>query len=273
MDSEKKVAPKNSKDQDPLQDDTASSNNEPSGYHEEPQNFTQDSYHDIEKQMTHSGADLARVMSQPDNIKRLESLTRVLSTRRVAVPGQITGPLAVDPNDFDLNILLNSIAQRLDDQGISRKYTGFALNNTTVWGVDVSTAYGPSVSEHLRSLALFPRYIKDYLHKPIRPLIRDINGLVREGELLLVLGRPGSGCSTLLKTIAGEIDTFKKVDGEISYAGAPQEEMLRHFKSEVIYNPECEYFFLLKNKQIEGKFWPTTCNCGTRPKISITIFV
>lgn len=39
-------------------------------------------------------------------------------------------------------------------------------------------------------------------------ILRDFEGLVRSGEMLVVLGRPGSGCSTLLKTISGETHGF-----------------------------------------------------------------
>lgn len=39
-------------------------------------------------------------------------------------------------------------------------------------------------------------------------ILRDFEGLIRSGELLVVLGKPGSGCSTLLKTISGETDGF-----------------------------------------------------------------
>lgn len=39
-------------------------------------------------------------------------------------------------------------------------------------------------------------------------ILRDFEGLIKSGELLVVLGKPGSGCSTLLKTISGETDGF-----------------------------------------------------------------
>lgn len=39
-------------------------------------------------------------------------------------------------------------------------------------------------------------------------ILRDFEGLIKSGELLVVLGKPGSGCSTLLKTIAGETHGF-----------------------------------------------------------------
>lgn len=39
-------------------------------------------------------------------------------------------------------------------------------------------------------------------------ILRDFEGLVKSGEMLVVLGRPGSGCSTLLKTMSGETHGF-----------------------------------------------------------------
>lgn len=41
-----------------------------------------------------------------------------------------------------------------------------------------------------------------------------------ESEMLLVLGRPGSGCSTLLKTIAGETHGLNiSKNSHINYQG------------------------------------------------------
>ncbi|KAK7981413.1 hypothetical protein PG988_003651 [Apiospora saccharicola] len=41
-------------------------------------------------------------------------------------------------------------------------------------------------------------------------ILRDFEGVLEDGELLLVLGPPGSGCSTLLKTIAGETTGLRR---------------------------------------------------------------
>jgi ATP-binding cassette subfamily G (WHITE) protein 2 (PDR) len=40
-------------------------------------------------------------------------------------------------------------------------------------------------------------------------ILEDSDGEVKDGEMLLVLGRPGSGCSTFLKTIAGQTKGFR----------------------------------------------------------------
>ncbi len=37
-----------------------------------------------------------------------------------------------------------------------------------------------------------------------------------DGEMLLVLGRPGSGCSTFLKAVTNKRDSFAGVEGDVS---------------------------------------------------------
>jgi ATP-binding cassette subfamily G (WHITE) protein 2 (SNQ2) len=62
--------------------------------------------------------------------------------------------------------------------------------------------------------------------------------VLRPGEMVLVLGAPGSGCSTFLKVIANERGTYVNVTGEVRYAGIPHPEMHKYYKGEVVYNQE-----------------------------------
>lgn len=51
-------------------------------------------------------------------------------------------------------------------------------------------------------------------------ILQDFEGFVDSGEMLLVLGRPGSGCSTLLKTLSGQTHGFQiNVESMINYQG------------------------------------------------------
>lgn len=204
---------------------------------------------------------LSRVMSHPDNLQRLESLSRVLSSRRLSVASGGPGRLVIDPEDFDLGILLKTIRQRFDEKGMAAKYCGVAFKGLTVHGIDASAAYGPSVSELFHSILNLPNAIKTMRNPPTRKILRNLNGIVKNGEMLLVIGRPGSGCSTLLKTLAGETDQFTNVEGDFSYDGASFDDMVKYFKSEIIYNPErkyqihgtilfCFYFFVLFSSQL-----------------------
>jgi ATP-binding cassette subfamily G (WHITE) protein 2 (SNQ2) len=67
----------------------------------------------------------------------------------------------------------------------------------------------------------FIKQIFSFTTGPTRPILSDFYGLVPEGETMLVLGRPGSGCSTLLRALANVREPFVKVDGEVYYANIP----------------------------------------------------
>ena len=60
--------------------------------------------------------------------------------------------------------------------------------------------------------------------------------------MLVVLGPPGSGCSTLLKTLAGETHGFK-VQGELNYQGISAKQMHSQFKGEAILVGEVDVHF------------------------------
>lgn len=60
---------------------------------------------------------------------------------------------------------------------------------------------------------------------------------------MLVLGRPGSGCTTLLRTLGNQRAGFSKVEGSVTYGGTDASEMAKHYHSEVIYNPENDFHY------------------------------
>lgn len=62
--------------------------------------------------------------------------------------------------------------------------------------------------------------------------------------MCLVLGCPGSGCSTFLKSIANDRAPFAEVSGDVKYAGISHEEMAKRYIGEVVYNQEGATYFL-----------------------------
>jgi ABC-type multidrug transport system ATPase subunit len=50
--------------------------------------------------------------------------------------------------------------------------------------------------------------------------------------MLLVLGRPGSGCSSFLKTIGNQRLGYKSVEVDIYYGGTDADTMLDKYRSE-----------------------------------------
>ena len=54
--------------------------------------------------------------------------------------------------------------------------------------------------------------------------------------MVLVLGCPGAGCTTFLKSIANEREGYARVSGDVRYAGIDATEMAKMYKGEVLYS-------------------------------------
>lgn len=207
----------------------------------QPQHYFPDSQdHDAEVQDDRSihAHSLQRALSHQDTLDRVESLARVLSSRKFR-----DGKIEIDPNDFDLRAVLNAMTSKMDDEGHQLNAIGVSFRDLTVKGIDAGASYAPSLGEILRGIVTFPAAVKKMGHKPIRDILHKVDGYFQPGEMCLVLGRPGSGCTSFLKTVTGEIDQFEAVEGEILYDGATQHEMLNNFKKDVVYNPELDVHF------------------------------
>lgn len=57
---------------------------------------------------------------------------------------------------------------------------------------------------------------------------------------MLVLGRPGSGCTSFLKTIANKRHSFKSVTGDVFYGNMSAEEADK-YRGAILYNSEGEF--------------------------------
>lgn len=53
--------------------------------------------------------------------------------------------------------------------------------------------------------------------------------------MLLVLGKPGSGCTTFLKTLANLRGEYKDTTGEITYGGRSHKEMAENNSAEIVF--------------------------------------
>lgn len=78
---------------------------------------------------------------------------------------------------------------------------------------------------------------------PDRQILHDFDGLLNEGDMLLVLGLPGSGCSTLLRILSGYDTGFSKCSGDITYNGVPVEAIKKGFRGKVMFNEGDEKHF------------------------------
>ncbi|KAJ2978980.1 hypothetical protein NUW58_g7322 [Xylaria curta] len=54
---------------------------------------------------------------------------------------------------------------------------------------------------------------------PSRTLLHGFSGCLNSGEMLLVIGKPGSGCTTFLKALSNMGDEYNSVTGSLTYDG------------------------------------------------------
>ena len=125
-----------------------------------------------------------------------------------------------------------------------QRTAAFVCKDLNVHGFGKATDYQKSVSNVLLGGVGLVRRLAG-LSKPRRvDILRNFDMLVKPGEMLVVLGPPGSGCSTLLKTIAGETHGFV-VDktSYMNYQGINAEHMHKYFRGEAIYTAEVDVHF------------------------------
>lgn len=150
----------------------------------------------------------------------------------------------VDPKseDFNWRTLLRVVMRAQEQTGVIQRRTGVSFKNLTVTGKGSALHLQSTVPSVL--LEPFWYFSQRKSKDAEKPILRSFDGFIKEGEMLVVLGRPGAGCSTLLKTICGETHGLDlKETSSINYSGIPHSVMHKRFKGEVIYNQEVEKHF------------------------------
>ncbi|OGE56227.1 hypothetical protein PENARI_c003G04364 [Penicillium arizonense] len=157
------------------------------------------------------------------------------------------GDPVLDPtsDQFDHYKWARMMLKLMDKEGVPvRKSTGVVWENLNISGSGAALQYQKNVG----SVPLAPFRPQEYLscgrRAPQKKILRNFDGVLESSELLIVLGRPGSGCSTFLKTISGELHGLKlDKESDIQYNGIPMEKMHKEFKGEVLYNQEVDKHF------------------------------
>ena len=162
-------------------------------------------------------------------LQRLALVSRKTSTTWATTPGSVekqstlqrvgTGHPALDPSspEFDTRAWVRWMLAKSEQAGVKQKPHGTAFRRLTISGFGPEMRYLKTVISPVMQLL---RLGKAFGKKREKKIITDVHGTVKDGEMLLVLGRPGSGCSTFLKGISGEIGGLKlSEDSKIHYSG------------------------------------------------------
>ncbi|KAL3448186.1 ABC-2 type transporter-domain-containing protein [Aspergillus insuetus] len=129
--------------------------------------------------------------------------------------------------------------ERQMQSGFKRQELGVTWQNLNVEVVSAEAA----VQENFLSQFNVPQLMKESRNKPpLRTILSDSHGCVKPGEMLLVLGRPGSGCTTLLKMLANQRLGYKSISGDVRYGSMTAEEA-GQYRGQIVMNTEEELFF------------------------------
>ncbi|KIV78697.1 hypothetical protein PV11_06318 [Exophiala sideris] len=133
--------------------------------------------------------------------------------------------------------------QSSDNDRFLARTAGVAFRNLNAHGYGAATDYQKSVGNVMLEVVGLARRLMGVGQQRV-DILRGFDGLIKPGEMLVVLGPPGSGCSTFLKTLAGETHGFN-VDKEsyINYQGISFEQMHKNFRGEAIYTAEQDVHF------------------------------
>jgi ABC-type multidrug transport system ATPase subunit len=130
-------------------------------------------------------------------------------------------------------------AERDEAAGFKRRELGVTWQGLTV---DVLAAEA-AVNENMISQFNVPQLIKDFRRKPpLKSILSDSHGCVKPGEMLLVLGRPGSGCTTLLKMLSNRREGYHTVNGEVRFGNMSPKEA-EDYNGQIVMNTEEELFY------------------------------
>ncbi|ODQ64433.1 putative ABC transporter [Nadsonia fulvescens var. elongata DSM 6958] len=165
------------------------------------------------------------------------------------------------PNDpFNLETYLRSSRKQEAQHGLKIKQIGVCWKNLTVRGRGGSKAHVRTFPYALAG-TIDPRFLlravlpaldtsASALNRAlaragiVHPSNNQINilsnfsGLLRPGEMCLVLGKPGSGCTTFLKTMANNRHGYSSVDGSVRYGHFDSATFEHRFRGEAVYNQE-----------------------------------
>ncbi|KAK9456822.1 ABC-2 type transporter-domain-containing protein [Dipodascopsis uninucleata] len=184
-------------------------------------------------------SELSRELSRLSRVKSHQSEEKSI--------GEYEKQISTDEEqpDFDLSEWIRNDSEKTAQNGVGTKKIGVSFQNLSVVGVDLGSNKAQTVLDALfdgigGALVKWARSKVPGLSPkvPLRTILHDFNGLVRSGEMLLVLGSPGSGTTTLLKALTNQREGYVAVNGDVIYDGMDHITAKKQYRGEIIFNEE-----------------------------------
>lgn len=142
-------------------------------------------------------------------------------------------------SDWSMMPEIKAFKEQGEKDAVKGRKLGVTWTNLVVKGIGADAAINENVGSQFNSIRAFKEGRRG---APLKTIIEGSNGCVKPGEMLLVLGRPGAGCTTLLKMLANKRLGYAEVDGDVHW-GNMDHKQAEQFRGQIVINTEEELFF------------------------------
>ncbi|KAL4971206.1 ABC drug exporter AbcA [Aspergillus desertorum] len=157
-------------------------------------------------------------------------------------------PLNPSGNKFNARVWARNVARIAEERGQDFRRVGVCFQDLSVFGYTSAMDFQKTVANIWLAL---PGMIARRLLPSTRTsgqtrveILQQFDGIIRPGEMCVVLGPPGSGCSTFLKTISGDRDgIYVNRNSYFNYQGISDKEMHTAHRGDAIYTAEIDVHF------------------------------
>ncbi|ORX96976.1 ABC-2 type transporter-domain-containing protein [Clohesyomyces aquaticus] len=193
-------------------------------------------------------AELSKELSRSSQISRRISRTQSRQSRKEHVIADVekSAPASEASSDeqFDLETVLRGNKDEEELAGIKSKRIGVVWDNLTVSGIGGVKNYVKTFPDAFVSFFNVYATAKAILGLGNKgrefDILKNFKGVAKPGEMVLVLGKPGSGCTTFLKVISNQRYGYTKVDGEVLYGPFDSAFYEKRYRGEAVYCEEDE---------------------------------
>jgi ATP-binding cassette subfamily G (WHITE) protein 2 (SNQ2) len=186
-----------------------------------------------------SFAELNRELSRTSQLSRVQSR----HSRKAADVEKATDE-ASSEEPFDLESVLRGNRDEEERAGIKSKRIGVVFEDLTVSGIGGVKNYVKTFPDAFVSFFNVYATARNMLGLGKRgrefDILKDFRGVVNPGEMCLVLGRPGSGCTTFLKVISNQRYGYTNIDGKVLYGPFDSNLFEKRYRGEAVYCEEEE---------------------------------